>query len=158
MGSRFWLPFGPSLLLLPIWSLLLLWRDMWFNVWPRRHWLFLWSLLLLFFSNFASYWRLTLLLIVDSSCLFCLFNIVSLSSSSLDWGIRTILLSSLIYGSFSFLGKIYVGFRGFLFFMNLSLKISFLLFSSCGCSLCFYCGFTPLTRNHFWDRTFRIIT
>jgi hypothetical protein len=88
---------------------------------------------------------------VDSSCFFCLFNKVSLSSSSSDWDIIIVLLSVLGSSSFSFLKEICARFKGLLFFMNLSLRVSFLLFSSCGSSFCFFFfyGFAPLTGNHF---------
>jgi hypothetical protein len=153
LGLKLWLPFGPCLLLLPIWSLLLFWKDMWFDVWTRRHSLLLWFLilLLLFFNNFAACWGLTLPFIVDYFCIFYLFNKVSFSSSLSNWDIRTILLVVLIFGSFYFLGKISTRLKGFLFFMNLSLKVSFFLFSSCGCLVFFFfsCGYILFIRNHF---------
>jgi hypothetical protein len=65
-------------------------------------------------------------IIAISSCLICLFYKVSLSSSSLDLDIKIVLLVVLIYSCFSFLGKMCVGFRGFLFLINLSLRLSFL--------------------------------
>jgi hypothetical protein len=153
LGLKLWLTFGPCLLLLPIWFFLLFWKDMWSDVWPRRHSFLLWFLLLLilFFNNYVACWGLTLPFIVDYFCLFYLFNKVSFSSSLANWDSRTILLVVLVFGSFYFLGKISVGFKGFLFFMNLFLKVTFFLFSSCGCSLFFLfsCGSTLFSGNHF---------
>jgi hypothetical protein len=68
-----------------------------------------------FFSNHVACWGLTLLVIMDFSYLFYLFNKVSFSSSLSDWDIKTIILVFLVYGSFSFLGEICVRFKGFFF-------------------------------------------
>ncbi len=87
---------------------------------------------------------------MDSSCPFYLFSKVSLSSSSSNWDIKTNLLVVLDFSSFSFLGEICVGFKGF----------SQNLFSpSCSCAFYFFfCyGSAPLTRNHFWNRTSKTI-
>jgi hypothetical protein len=68
-----------------------------------------------FFSNHVACWGLTLLVIMDFSYLFYLFNKVFFSSSLSDWDIKTIILVFLVYGSFSFLGEICVRFKGFFF-------------------------------------------
>ncbi len=92
-------------------------------------------------------------------CFLCLFHKISLSSSSLDWDIMTTFLIVLVFGCFSFLKEIYAKFKGLLFFINLSLIISFLLLSSCGCfvGLFFSYGSTPFSGNHFWNINSRMI-
>ncbi len=86
----------------------------------------LWCWCCCFLKNPTICWGLILPIIAISSCLICLFYKVSLSSSSLDLDIKIVLLVVLIYSCFSFLGKMCVGFRGFLFLINLSLRLSFL--------------------------------
>ncbi len=103
-----------------------------------------------FLSNFATYWRIILPLIAISSCLFYFLCKVSLSSSSLDWDIITILMVVLTSSYFSFLGGMCVGSKGLLCFINLSFRLSFLTLSSYGYAYFFFSrGFTPI-GNQFW--------
>ncbi len=69
--------------------------------------------------------------------------------SNLD--IIAILLVIMVFSCLSFLIKICVGFKGFLFLINFSLKLSFLLLSSYGYFACFFFsyGYAPFSGNHF---------
>jgi len=53
--------------------------------------------------------------------------------------------------------KMCVGFKGFLFLMNLSLKLCLFLLSSWSISAYFFfsCDFAPSNGNHFWNKTSR---
>jgi len=117
----------------------------------------LWFYCCCFLSNYVACWGLILPLNVISSCLFYLFCKVFLSSSTSNWDIIIVLMIVLIFGFFSFLGEMCVGFKSLLFLMNLSLILSLLLLSSCGCFACFFfsCGFALSSGKHFWNITYK---
>jgi len=102
-------------------------------------------------SNSITCCASILLFIVVSSCFLYLLYKVSLSSSSLDWDIKIVLLVVLVFGWFSFLRETCIGFRGLLFLMNLSLKLSLLLLSFWSHFACFFlsCDSAPFNGNYF---------
>ncbi len=118
---------------------------------------YFWCYCCCFLNNSAICWRPVLPVIVVPSYIFCLFNKVFLSSSSSNWDIIIVLLVILDFRCFSFLGKMCVGFKGLLFLMNLSLRLSLLLLSSWSYFACFFLSydFAPSNANHFWNRTSR---
>ncbi len=125
---------------LPIWSLFLLGKNWWSWIIFLKYGFLLQSLImLLFFQQFYCLLRINIApFIATSSYRLYLFCKVFFSSSSLDLDIKITLLVVLVFGWISFLGEMCVGFKGLLFFKNLSFKLSPLLFSSYGCSPCFF--------------------
>lgn len=79
LGLRLWFPFGPSLLLLPIWSIILLWRYMWSYVGPRRH---LTSQLV---SIAIAIVILTIILLVEGQCCLSLWTPHVFFASSIEF-------------------------------------------------------------------------
>ncbi len=111
-----------------------------------------------FFNNFLARWGSILPFIVVSSYFLHLFNKVFFSSSSLNFDIRIALMVVLVFGYFSFLGEMRVGFKGLLFLMNLSLRLYLLLSSwSYYAYFFFSCDSSPSNGNHFWNKIYRIM-
>ncbi len=154
LGLRFWLLLGPSLMLLPIWYSFLLRKDLWSWIRFRIYkFLLLFMMFMLLFPQ-QFYCLLKINNALHYSFLFSLQLLLQSLSSSLDWDTKSALMVILISSCFSFLGEMCVGFKGFLFLINLSFRFSFLLLSSCGSG---YFPPPPLILNlmdHFWKITF----
>ncbi len=88
----------------------------------------LWFCWCCFLNNSITCWGSILPLIAVFFCLIYLFYKLVLSSSSSNWDIRIPLLVVLVFGHFSFLRDMCIGFKGFL--MNLSFKLCLLFLSS----------------------------
>ncbi len=101
-----------------------------------------------FLNNSATCWGSILPFITTFSYLLYLFYWVFLSSSSLNWDIKIVLLVVLIFSCFSFLRQMCVGFRGLLFLMKLS---SYYLFFFCPFEVALLISFSLVILLHLME-------
>jgi len=122
-------------MLLPVWPLLLLGKNGWYQIIFKRYKFLLLSLilLLLFPQQFCYLLRIN----TTSHYNILLSSILLLQSFS--FFIKIIFPVVLVFGYFSFLRKMCVRFKGLLFLMNLSFRLSLLLLSSWGSMLVSWC-------------------